>query len=107
MTKHCINHARVTYDCCRHCLGKDLDCPEYLSQVEYTRKSPRVEKLVEIPDYEPSNGVRGKQTDSQTVPDIGTHSESYSRPVQYRRLSIMESRLTTRYFLSKFYRSQR
>jgi hypothetical protein len=30
MSKHCINHLRITYDCCRSCSGKDNDCPEYL-----------------------------------------------------------------------------
>jgi len=38
MTKHCINHARVTWDCCRRCNGKDIECPEYLSDIEHTRQ---------------------------------------------------------------------
>jgi hypothetical protein len=74
MTNQCLNHRYITYDCCRNCKNQSVRCPEYLSDINYTHKSPRNEKLVGIPDYEPLNGVVTKTT----VSVEGTHCESYN-----------------------------
>jgi predicted metal-binding protein len=89
MTKHCINHARVTYDCCRSCQGKDINCPEYLSDIEHTRQVTENLYKVRKPSFEGS-----QQT-----------AEIY-HPIEYRRLNLLEKQLTTRFFLQRFYRSQ-
>ncbi len=77
-----------------------------------TRKSPRVEKLVEIQDYETTNGEFGDKGKTASLPSLSgriesAHCESYSKPVEFRRLSLLEAQLTTRFFLERFYRSQR
>ena len=72
MTKHCINHRRVTYDACKHCLGKDIECPEYLEsrveinpsrQGENSRKCllVRTENERPFPFYD---GVENKPSDT-------------------------------------------
>jgi hypothetical protein len=91
MTKHCINHARVTYDCCRSCSGKDIDCPEYLSDIEHTREKTESERRVQF----------------EINPMFESSPPEIYLPVEYRRLNILEAQLTTRNFLERFYRSQR
>jgi hypothetical protein len=51
MTKHCINHGRITYDCCRHCNGKDRECPEYLEN-RYVYSLGKNRNLCKITDTE-------------------------------------------------------
>jgi len=109
MIQTCLNHRQMTYDWCRNCNAKDLDCPEYLSDIEHARKSPRAEKLDEMPDYETANGVSTCKSmkEETTVPLRGTHCGSYSRPVEFRRLNLLEAQATTRHFLERFRRYQR
>jgi hypothetical protein len=110
MTNICLNHKRTTYDFCRDCKGYEIDCPEYLSDIEHTRKSPRVEKLVEIPDYETANGVvRYADAKADNSSNIRTHSESYSKPVVLLQniRSKIEPMIARPDFLERFYRSQR
>lgn len=85
MIQQCINYRNLTYDFCFKCPknGRDLDCPEYLADLEYfkpnlARKSPSVEKPFETTDYETANGVVDAST--RILPnssEIPTHSESF------------------------------
>lgn len=111
MTFHCANKGR--YDFCNHCKGYDTECPEYEEDFvnflhNQARKSPSVEKPFGTTDYEPTNGVvvEGNRIPSQQF-QYGTHSESYSRPVEFKRLGLLEPILTRRDFIERFRRFQR
>lgn len=53
MIPTCLNHRQMTYDFCRNCPGRDLDCPEYLADIEhYTRQTK--------PDRVKSDNSRGE-----------------------------------------------
>lgn len=68
-----INHFK--YGECRNCLNYNIRCSNYIS----SRKSPSVEKSVEIQNYEPSNGVVVKDNRMpSTVDYFSTHSDSYT-----------------------------
>ena len=70
MTKHCINHGRVTYDACRHCLGKDIECPEYLeSKIEVNHCLPTKPPLRTLEGEDNSHPSRlDKKADTYTLP---------------------------------------
>jgi hypothetical protein len=108
----CLNHRRMTYDFCRSCPnGRDLDCPEYLSDIEHshqvtenqnrmqksssdgsqqiddilTRKSPRVSDSVTL-DGKGKYAANGVDLSVELRGTQQTHTglshyESYSKPV--------------------------
>ena len=84
MTPLCLNHRQMNYDMCKNCSGKDMDCPEYLETYVHARH-----KAV-----------------SSTL-ETSPHAENYSKPVEFRRLTILEAQATTRHFLKRFYGSMR
>lgn len=101
MTHRCLNHRNLTYDICRTCNGKMLECPEYLSDIEHTRQTKPLD-TVKTDDGLIRTSLTAKALESKDKP-----AENYSTPVQYRRLTIMEAQATTRHFLNRFYRSQK
>jgi hypothetical protein len=75
MTKHCINHARVTYDCCRSCNGKDMKCPEYLeNKVEVNHSLPTKPKG--NLSYRRDNVPYGNN--SSSIPDRDKKADTYN-----------------------------
>ena len=106
----CLNHRRMTFDFCRHCRGYDIDCPEYLSDIEHTRQTkPKAEQLDEHEcrilglNSETKNSI----TDSFMLKD--KTAESYSRPVVLLQnvRSKVEPMLPRPDFLERFRRYQR
>ena len=87
MTKHCINHARVIYDCCRSCHGKDADCPEYLSDIEHTRKERIAEEFPlnqqNIPLSEGNYKDKGEVREICKPQPLCSSETSY-RPVEFK-----------------------
>lgn len=97
MVKHCINHTRVIYDCCRHCSGKDIDCPEYLSSLEHSRQN-----LVSL-----KAGV----LDGSIPSEARNKAEIYEKPFYFGHSDLMrETRLPKideRIFMRRFREGQR
>jgi hypothetical protein len=97
MSKHCINHLRITYDCCRSCSGKDNDCPEYLDgkfeyRVYHSRQTKPIQhslKQLSLDNYDgsiPFKEGQDKTADTynlsrQTKPPLRTlEGEDNSHP---------------------------
>jgi hypothetical protein len=73
MTKHCINHGRITYDCCRHCNGKDIECPEYLeSKVNHSLPTKPKGNL----SYE--NDINSNDNNSSRITDRDKKADTYN-----------------------------
>ena len=67
MIPSCLNHRQMTYDWCRSCPnGRDLDCPEYLADLEHFK-----------PNYT-RNRSSGAVTHTNEDTVLRTPSESYS-----------------------------
>ena len=65
MTNQCLNHRYITYDCCRNCKNQSVRCPEYLSDVNYTRQTGKLDKvLLPVP--------------LQSSAELGSSAESYN-----------------------------
>jgi hypothetical protein len=77
MTKHCINHGRVTYDACRHCLGKDIECPEYLeSKVNHCLPTKPKGNLSYKQDIVPYGN------NSSSITDSDKKADTYTLPIK-------------------------
>jgi hypothetical protein len=86
MTKHCINHGRITYDCCRHCNGKDIECPEYLeSKVNHSLPTKPKGNLSYKQDIVPYGNTPSSITD-RNVSFLHKWAENYDNRFYRKRI---------------------
>jgi hypothetical protein len=90
MIPQCLNHRQITWDFCRNCNGRDLDCPEYLADLEHFKT--RQTKPVSSSYLTQSSGVT-RQDKNAEKPFYFSHNQNEPSKPNYRM------------FLSRFRRS--
>jgi len=97
MIQTCLNHRQMTYDWCRNCNAKDLDCPEYLSSLEDSRLTQG--RVVEACEDEISMGQNPKPRSNYEKPFYFGHSDL----MRETRLPKIDERI----FMRRFREAQR
>lgn len=97
MIPTCLNHRQMTYDFCRSCPhGRDLDCPEYLADIEHTRQM----------EEDNSRNKNSLISGGQAPRTYSAEKPFYLGHVDLMRETVLP-KVNARMFMSRFRRSQR
>ena len=80
----CLNHRRMTYDFCRSCPnGRDLDCPEYLSDIEHTRQDKTQNSRMVSSSHSTSPPmIETRDSRDKTAENFTRKSSSVEKPIE-------------------------
>ena len=95
MIQTCLNHRQMTYDFCRDCRGRDIECPEYLADIEYSRQTKQRSSTPELV----------KDGENRLSLDKTAEKPFYLGHVDLMRETVLP-KVNARIFLSRFRRSE-